>query len=367
MKSTVAHIADLETEASEIFVQRLHGDWVDSKEKELRERLNKDRAFAAAYARVEESWVGLENIAESPEIMRYREAAMAFARRANVRRWVPRGALSRKTWRVAAAFAVGSTLLGIIWQLSPLGYTPGQYRTGIGERKQIELEDRSVIALDAATRLRVRYSADARIVELNAGQAQFSVTHDPARPFKVIAGDRTIIAVGTVFTVEYSDQQIHVAMLEGRVAVVPPASNVSALSSGARDRQNTLNSSPSAAASGTVDKPNPTETIEISAGEELRVGRDGLTTITSKADLDAATAWQKGKVIFRADKLGDAVHRINRYSRIQIQILDQALADKVISGVFEAGDTQGFLNAVEVYLPVTTVAAGPDRIQVKLK
>jgi ferric-dicitrate binding protein FerR (iron transport regulator) len=32
---------------------------------------------------------------------------------------------------------------------------------------------------------------------------------------------------------------------------------------------------------------------------------------------------------------------MNRYSRLQIRIDDAALAAKQISGVFEAGDTQG--------------------------
>src|SRR5260370_8546183 len=86
------------------------------------------------------------------------------------------------------------------------------------------MEDHSRIALDTATRLKVRYTDDARIVQLQEGQAQFSVAKDRARPFKVLAGDRTIIAIGTVFTVEYVDRKVHVAMMEGKVAVVPAES-----------------------------------------------------------------------------------------------------------------------------------------------
>src|SRR6202044_177715 len=134
------------------------------------------------------------------------------------------------------------------WQLSPYGYTPGQYHTGIGEQRVVDLEDHSRIVLDATTRLRVHFTPDARIVELQDGQAQFSVAKDPTRPFKVEAGGRTIVAVGTVFTVEYVDRQVHVAMMEGRVAVVSTAIQAT-----------------------TSVNPVSGEGISLIAGEELRV------------------------------------------------------------------------------------------------
>jgi transmembrane sensor len=117
----------------------------------------------------------------------------------------------------------GTLLLGIAWQLSPYGYAPGRYHTGIGEQRVVDLEDDSRIVLDAATRLRVRFTSDARVVELQDGQAQFSVAKDPTRPFKVEAGGRTIVAVSTVFIVEYVDSQVRVAMMEGKVAAIPNA------------------------------------------------------------------------------------------------------------------------------------------------
>ena len=108
-------------------------------------------------------------------------------------------------------------------------------------------------------------------------------------------------------------------------------------------------------------------TIELIAGEELRVDRDGESTVTAKADIEAATAWREGKVIIRRETLGDAVRRLNRYSRRQIQIDDAALAAKLISGVFEVGDTQGFVSAVQRYLPVTVDESASNAIRLKLQ
>ena len=217
--------------------------------------------------------------------------------------------------------------------MSPYGYEPGSYKTGLGEQKVVELSDHSHIALDARTRLRVRFSADARIVELLEGQAQFSVAKDPARPFKVEAGPKTIVAVGTVFDVEYVDSQVHVAMVEGKVAVLSQDQSGSTVARGASSKL----SGPS---------------IELRAGEALAVRADGASTVLPKADIEAATAWREGKVIFRDQTLAEAVHRLNRYSRQQVIIDDPALAQMKVSGVFESGDSQAFAEAMQAYFPV---------------
>ena len=331
----------IEDEASDTFVQRLHGDWTAADQAALEARLARDPAYADAYRRVQESWGALDAHAESAEVMRYREEAIAYARRSNARRWFKAHTYARSGWRAAAAVFGVSLLLGVAWQLSPYGYAPGQYRTGIGEQRVVDLEDHSRIVLDAATRLRVRFTPDARIVELQDGQAQFSVAKDPTRPFKVEAGGRTIVAVGTVFTVEYVDSQVHVAMMEGKVAVVPTAPPATDVGVG--------------------------EDISLVAGEELHVSRDGHNTVTPKADVAAATAWRQGKVVMRAESLGEAVERMNRYSRLKIKIDDAALAEKHMSGVFEAGDTQGFVSAIQRYLPVTADYEDAHTVKLRLK
>ena len=330
----------LEEEASEVFVRRLCGEWKAADQTALEARMGVDPAYADAYRRVQESWGALDAHAESAELMCYREESIAYARRHNARRWL-KAHIYAPGWRAVATVIGFSTLLGAAWELSPYGYLPGQYRTDIGEQRTVDLEDHSRIVLDAATRLRVRFTQDARIVELQDGQAQFSVAKDPIRPFKVEAGGRTIVAVGTVFTVEYVDNQVHVAMMEGKVAVVPSAPPAIDVGVG--------------------------EDISLLAGEELRVSRDGQSTVTPNADLEAATAWREGKVVMRAESLGEAVQRMNRYSRLKIRIDDTLLADKHISGVFEAGDTRGFVSAVQRYLPVTADYKDAHTVRLRLK
>lgn len=318
----------VEDEASNIFVRRQHGDWSSHDEAALAARLARDADFANAYYQVKESWAALDRHAEAPEIMQFREQAIAELRRANARRWLPSSQAIR--WRLVAAVAGLAIIAGVSWQISPYGYHRDQYQTALGEQRLIELDDHSRIAMDAATRLNVRYSGDARIVRLSEGQAQFSVAKDPTRPFKVQAGERIIVAVGTVFTVEYADQEVNVATIEGKVAVLTGAPR----------------------SSGGATQHAASATVELVAGEAIRIRRDGSAVVTPNADLKAATAWREGKIILRGEPLGEAVRRMNRYSRIKLQVVDDSLAAHRISGVFEAGDGRGFVDALERYLPI---------------
>jgi transmembrane sensor len=338
---------DLHDQASELFLRRRDATWGEADQIALASRLEGDADFAQAYRSVEESWESVGRHAASPELMALREQAIARARQAGARRWALPGARRPRAEKWAAAVVLATC--GMVWQLSPYGYQPGTYKTGFGEQKLVELPDRSRITLDARTHLRVRLSADARIVELLDGQAQFSVAKDPARPFKVQAGDKTIVAVGTEFDVEYVDSQIHVAMVEGRVAVLTQT-NPGAATAPARDSQ-----------------PSDLLPIELSAGEALAVRANGVATVFAHADVEAATAWRQGKVIFRDETMSDAVHRLNRYSRQQVVVDDPELARMKVSGVFDSGDARGFAEAMQAYLPVVAEFSRDSTIHLRMK
>jgi transmembrane sensor len=325
------------------FLKRAAGDWNEADESRHQESLQ-DPTFAAAASSVERVWEGIGANANRPEFLSMREQALARARRANVKRWSLPWTQAQSKWAVAAGVAGVAIVLGVVWQLSPYGFRPGVYETGVGEQRVIELSDHSHIALDSGTKIRASLTADARTIEIARGQAQFSVTHDPARPFKVIAGGHTIVAVGTVFTVEYADQTVHVAMMEGKVAVL------------------TRDAAHDEATQGSADPK-----IELNAGEELRFAANGHATVTPKADIAAATAWREGKVIFHSEPLGEAIRRLNRYSNIQLQIDGAELSNLTVSGVFEAGDSRAFADAVQAYLPVIADYSRSDRITLRMK
>ena len=173
--------------------------------------------------------------------------------------------------------------LGVLWW--SLGAT-GDYVTQPGEQQVATLGDGSRIALNTDTRVDVRFDAD--------------------RPFVVIAGDTRVEALGTVFTVRRTRDEVVVTLIQGEVAVT---------------RENEDFRETSAAP------------MLLQPGERLTEPLAGPARIET-ASVEAATAWRRGQTIFRDTPLGEAVTELNRYGGPQVVIEDPRVAALPISGVF---------------------------------
>ncbi len=317
----------------------------------LQEWLAASPRHAQAWRETEQTWQQFDDHATLPELVVAREEALASVRRTQLKRWsrpMP-GQVhlerfrSPVRWLGAAAAAVILTS-GVLWQTGVLGGST--YTTGVGEQRTVLLPDNSIVALDALTRIRVRYDDKARQVELVEGQAQFDVGSDVNRPFRVRAGNRTIEALGTSFTVAYIDRRMHVALLEGRVRVDSPADRSSgSIADGARNAK----PSPSGAT-----QPTPRHSVGtvLNPGDALHVDADGNQVVSAHADLAVATAWRQGKVIFQQEPLRSAVERLNRYSRVRLEVADPAIERWPVSGIFGVGDAEAFAEAIAAYFPI---------------
>jgi transmembrane sensor len=367
---------DPNLEAAKIFTRRRLGAWSDADESLLQERLAQDEALQRAFDAVERAWDVLGRHAASPQLAEFRGQTRARTHFAPVLR------TTRQMWQVAAAVIALTVALTFAFRLSPYAHTQDLFQTRLGEQRLVELDDHSRIALDSNTRVRVRLLRDERLVDLVEGQAQFFVAKDPARPFKVRAGDHTVVAIGTAFTIEYVEGEFHVAMLEGKVAVLSDSEPPRRVGEGGIIGAALIEPAPRARAavphpdkrSEASDKysrpamvPVGDGIIELTAGEGLRVAEDGSTILIPRADLEAANAWRQGKVIFRDEPLLEAVRRLNRYSRAQLQIDDRELASLRVSGVFEAGDSRAFAEAVEAYLPVVVEYSDKTTLRLRAK
>ena len=83
----------------------------------------------------------------------------------------------------------------------------------------------------------------------------------------------------------------------------------------------------------------------------------------ASVSVEEATAWQRGKLMFDQEPLADAVAKVNRYAPRTVKVEPSAAAVPV-SGVFEAGDTNGFLEAITGFLPVSVVD-GPGGVTIR--
>jgi transmembrane sensor len=281
-----------------------------------------DPVNATVFEEAVQIWSATSLAAESPQIMQLRTAALESVRRTHASRWSRSpGPLKARLWVGATAALLIAAIAAALWLRTP----STTYFTGIGERRVVRLVDGSSLSLDADTSVEVQLSRRRRDLTLLKGRAKFDVIKDPLRPFTVAAGDRMVVATGTSFGVELLSTTLHVQLYEGRVVVMD------------RRKQD---------APQTADPAHPSLADQnLAPGRELvALETTGYTTIENiKSD---SLLWESGQFSFDDEPLPSAVERINRYARDQLIIGDAATAARRVNGVFTAGDTAAFVEAL---------------------
>lgn len=246
---------------------------------------------------------------------------------------------ARRERRPLLRYAVAASVLAVALGLglfSGLNH-PGGYRaevaTAQGERKHVALPDGSVIDLNSRSRLQVRYEQDRRVIELSAGEAMFSVAHDPSRPFVVEAGSGKVTVTGTRFDVRREATQTRVAVEQGTVKV-----------QGSHARDN--------------------EFINLSAGLGTSVDAQGKVLPAYPVNPAELTAWRHGKLVFNNASLSEVAAEVSRYRDKPLTVTQPNVASLRLTSVFKSDDTEALLKALPSILPVTvrTLADGSQEI-----
>ena len=187
------------------------------------------------------------------------------------------------------------------------------YSTGVGQRLTIPLSDGSLVTLDTASAVRIRYTVGERSVDLMQGQALFKVAKHQLAPFQVYAGDQRITALGTVFDVRLEPDRVRVSLLEGSVRVASV--------------------SPSALGE-------PQREVVLDPGQALE--QRGPIVRVSDINPTRTKSWIDGVLDFDDEPLASAVAEVNRYSEHKIILEGVDIRALRISGIFTAGDTERF-------------------------
>lgn len=232
---------------------------------------------------------------------------------------------SRTPWPLLASLAA-SVLLAAVGAITLLGNDAPQvhtdiYATRIGEQETVSLPDGSTALLNTASRIEVTYSREARHIRLTEGQALFEVVKGET-PFTVEAGGWDTTALGTTFEVYLPPEGVRVTLIEGSVNV-------------AQDGAGEL----------------------LAPGDQLTVSGDTLTK--SRIDPTRALSWKSGMITFTDVTLAEAVAEMNRYSETKLRV-DAQVAEERLSGVFRAGDQQGFAAALQAFLPIEVEPRGEE-------
>lgn len=312
---------------------------------ELRRWIETDSRNALAYQQVAAAWNTVGTYASAAPIVAARRDALQDSQ-------VRAQAHPFKRWALAACAACLCLVAGGWWLTAPHSTV---YTTDVGEQRTLHLADGSVIALDAKSTARVRYTDKERVVTLDRGQARFNVAKDASRPFRVHARGQTVTALGTQFDVELVSHTVLVTLIEGHVAVAGvPAGSSPEVAKDPANAPPAANADPSFSALARLhDRPGE-RIVELTPGQALHVHDDGRADFLAHVDLAHATGWQTGKMFFDNEPLVNVVERMDRYARRQVHV-DPSIADINVSGIFSASDTGAFIEALTAYFPIEVV------------
>lgn len=230
-----------------------------------------------------------------------------------------KGLVSRRPWRAAAALVAGVLALALLWPSSWFADPP--LVTVKGELRQLPLADGSSVTLNTATAIQTHFDARQRVVELVRGEALFDVAKDPKRPFLVRAGELTVKAVGTSFTVRrMPGEAVQVLVREGVVEIVHPSAKQAL-----RAAQN--------------------QRVDLTPQQEANSARMLVRRTVSAEQVSRALSWREGSIAFEGVTLAQAAAEFDRYSDTRIIVVEPELAAKTITGLFAFNNPASFARA----------------------
>jgi len=238
----------------------------------------------------------------------------------------------RALMKTLAALGVTVPVAWLAYRYGPvLAAGAGDYRSAVGEHREVILADGSQVQLNTATTLDVRYSDDSRLMRLRDGEIYVSTAPDTAtraRPFLIDTAAGRMRALGTRFVVRQFDDSEGTTFLD----VLEHRVEVTLRSGGARRI--------------------------VDAGQSIRFSADGFKAAPAGQRPAGAAAgppaWTHGALEADNMRLDAFLAELSRY-RPGIVRCDPAVAGLRVSGVFQLADTDHVLAVVGQTLPVRIV------------
>lgn len=221
--------------------------------------------------------------------------------------------LDRRT--LLKGLVLGAGACGLAWS----GYREApvwmaDLRTRTGERRSLNLDDGTLITLNTASAVDIRYDAGQRLIILRAGEIWVQTAKDP-RPLKVRSAEGEMRALGTRFSVRQYDAHTELNVFEHAVAV--------------RNRSSA-------------------DELVVQAGNRLDFSDGPLTPQPLGPDQEA---WRNGRLVIDDWRLDHALSELQRYRPGFIQCSPE-VAGLRLSGAFPLDDTDRALAAISQALPV---------------
>lgn len=292
--------SDIEARAAEWLALRDSAEGKDLREAEFEAWLAESMANRVAYLRLEAAWNRADRLA----------SLRAPAQPMLLRPEAPKTVRIPIYMRLAASLIVCALAGAYIAWLDRAPETQQSFATGIGGHETVALSDGSQIELNTSTSVRTGFADGKRNAWLDQGEAYFSVKHDAAHPFVVWAGKRSVMVLGTKFSVHRDGDRLTVMVEQGMVTVSDGARHSALLAQG--------------------------DTADVTSASFLRAHE----TAQEIAD---ALSWRNGLLVFDHETLASAVAEFNRYNSEKLVVADAKAANLRIGGTFGNNNIAGFV------------------------
>jgi len=197
--------------------------------------------------------------------------------------------------------------------------------------REVVLPDGSIVSVNTNSEISVQFTRTERNIHLLRGEALFDVAKNKDRPFTVIAGDTSVRAVGTSFTVSrLPHEPIQVLVKEGVVE---------------------------------LQRTNTPQALPVRASANIRAiappGAPIITVAMPEEKLVRDLEWQYGRIALDNETLADAAAEFARYSEILI-VVDPGVSNRTVTGLFAANDPVGFAKATASVLKLQVEVKGNE-------
>lgn len=245
----------------------------------------------------------------------------------------------------ASAASIAMAWLGVAhWRATQVQHVQAvftKHYSATHAMQSLTLADGTLIQLDRNSSIDVHYDNHYRRIDVHSGHVLFDVGKDPSRPMFVDVGGHVLQDIGTIFDVKRDTGGDTFTVISGRVRVLD------AQASSAQGNGSPLPGIPVA---------------DLTAGQQIAFDVAGAGTVHPVA-VAQATAWLPTDISFHHETIANVARRFNAYTNTPLEIDDQAIAAKRISGVFHADNPQAFMAYLST-LPDVRIIHDADRVRV---
>lgn len=232
--------------------------------------------------------------------------------------------------RVAAIAACAILLAMAAGHFDLITRFQADYMTVAGERRTVQLFDRSTVTLNTQTAIATSFDGTTRRVRLLKGEAYFRVEPDSTRPFVVESQETATRAVGTQFVVRTQPGHDQVTVLEGIVEI--------------ETRQ--------------VDHSH----MQVTAGLQIQA-EGGRLGHPYSVDIATASAWLRGRLVVNGVSFAQVIDELRRYYPGTIVLWNHAIGEMQVTGTYDLEDPSKALSLLTQTVPVRMVGMA-DRLAI---